>query len=89
MGKEKQVAPEKLKHKLIAIRKHLELSGTELAEKLSDDTVEVRRQYIPFYESGERIPSLIVVWRYAKLVGISMEDLVDDSIKIISVLEKS
>lgn len=34
------------------------------------------------YESGTRVPHMIVVMRYARLAGVAMETLVDDKLKL-------
>jgi len=34
------------------------------------------------YESGKRVPDLLVLLRYATLAGVSMETLVDDEMKL-------
>jgi len=42
----------------------------------------LRPASISGYELGEREPSLIVLLRYARVYGCTMEDLVDDKIKL-------
>ena len=78
MGSASRVKPKKLAAKLLAIREHLDCTGLEMAKKLSDNRVTVRRTDIPRFEKGIREPSLIILLRYAKLAGISTDILIDD-----------
>lgn len=78
MGSASRVKPKKLAGKLLAIREHLDYTGLQIAEKLSDDDVIVQRTDIPRFEKGIREPSLIILLRYAKLVNISTDILIDD-----------
>lgn len=82
MGSASRVKPEKLAGKLFAIREQLGLTGTELSKKLSDDRVAVQRTDIPRFEKGIREPSLIVLLRYAKLIGVSTDILIDDALEL-------
>lgn len=82
MGSASRSKPDYLAQKLLSIRTSLELSQIELAEKLSCDKTYLRKSDISRYESGLREPSLIVLLRYAKLAGVTMEMLVDDEIKL-------
>ncbi len=79
MGTAGRTRPLHLSKKLLAIRHRLDLSQTEIARKLSDDKITLRRSDISRYEIGLREPSLIVIWGYAKLAEIAIETLVDDS----------
>ena len=78
MGSASRVKPKKLAGKLLAIREYLDCTGLQLAEKLSDDQIKVQRTAIPRFEKGIREPSLIILLRYAKLVNISTDNLIDD-----------
>ena len=82
MGSASRIKPEYLSQKLLTIRTNLGLSQIELAEKLSDNRIHLRKSDISRYESGLREPSLIVLFRYAKLAGVTMEMLVDDEIEL-------
>jgi transcriptional regulator with XRE-family HTH domain len=82
MGSASRSKPEHLAVKLSAIRNKLDLSQTEIANNLSDDQISIRRSDVSRYETGIREPSLIVLLRYAKLAGMTMEMLVDDEIKL-------
>ncbi len=83
MGSASRIRPIRLPEKLLKIRTDLKLSQIELAEELSFDNFHLRKSDISRYESGLREPSLIVLLKYAKLANVSMEALVDDSIKLL------
>jgi transcriptional regulator with XRE-family HTH domain len=80
MGSASRSKPEKLANKLLLVRNKLKLSQTEIAEELSCEKNQLRRSDISRYEIGAREPSLIILLRYARLVKVSMESLVDDEI---------
>lgn len=82
MGSASRIRPVHLPEKLLSIRTKLGLSQIELAEELSFDNFHLRKSDISRYETGLREPSLIVLLRYAKLANVSMETLVDDTIKM-------
>lgn len=82
MGSASRVKPKKLPGKLLAIRQHLSYTGQEIAAKLSDNDIKVQRTDIPRFEKGIREPSLIILLRYAKLFGISTDDLIDDEVDL-------
>ena len=65
--------------KLLAIRKHLGLSQSQLAERLS---FEVYYGRVSDYERGTRAPNLLILLDYARLAGIHVDDLIDDNIKL-------
>jgi DNA-binding XRE family transcriptional regulator len=70
--------PQKLASKLKHIRTvELEYSEAEMAK-----AVEVSEKSVGQFERGERVPSLIVVMRYARSIGLQMEKLVDDALEI-------
>jgi DNA-binding XRE family transcriptional regulator len=88
MGSASRVKPKKLPDKLLAIRQFLGYTGQEMAAKLSDSEIKVQRTDIPRFEKGIREPSLIVLLRYAKLVKISTDDLIDDKTDLLNNLTK-
>jgi transcriptional regulator with XRE-family HTH domain len=79
MGRSRRNKPVKLSHKLLAIRKSLRMSQTEMARALE---LKVHYSAVSNYELGTREPDLIVVLRYARLAGIPMEILVDDQLNL-------
>ena len=70
----------KIKHlpaKLRAVRKHLGLSQSKLAARIESFDLDIGR--ISEYERGKRMPNLLVLLDYARLGGIHVDDLIDDS----------
>ncbi len=82
MGSASRIKPEFLGAKLLAIRNKLNLSQTAMANSLSCEKIRIKRTDITRYETGIREPSLIILLRYAKLINITMEILVDDEIEL-------
>jgi transcriptional regulator with XRE-family HTH domain len=82
MGSAKRSRPDNLANKLLLIRNKLDLSQTEIAEKLSNENISLRRSDISRYEIGAREPSLVILLRYARLAKVSMESLVDDEMDL-------
>lgn len=81
MGRGTREKPGRLGEKLTQVRGALGLSQNEilsrmgLAEKLNRDDISK-------YERGVREPSLIVMLRYARLAGVCLDVLVDDSLDL-------
>lgn len=73
--------PERLAEKLAAIRRALDLSQRGLIRRmgLAD---ELSQAEISMFESGRRIPSLIVLLEYAHLAGVWMDVLVSDDLDL-------
>lgn len=82
MGSAGRVKPEKLGEKLHSIRQNFGDSFSEMAKRLSDDKIVVLRTDVSRFEKGVREPSLIVLLRYARLVNVILDVLVDDEIKL-------
>ena len=79
MGRVRRNKPLKLSEKLLAIRKRLQMSQTEMARALE---LKVHYSAVSNFELGTREPDLLIVLRYARLAGISMETIVDDQMEI-------
>ena len=79
MGRSPRNKPMKLSHKLLAIRKRLQMSQTEMARALE---LKVHYSAVSNYELGTREPDMLIVLRYAKLANVSMETLVDDQLNL-------
>ena len=75
MGRSRRNKPLKLGHKLLTIRKRLQLSQTQMARALE---LKVHYSAVSNFELGTREPDLLIVLRYARLAGITMEMIVDD-----------
>jgi transcriptional regulator with XRE-family HTH domain len=76
MGRASRNKPLLLSHKLLAIRKRLQMSQTEMARALG---LTVHYSAVSNFELGTREPDLLVVLRYARLAGVPMEAIVDDN----------
>ena len=79
MGRSRRNKPLLLSHKLLAIRKGLRMSQTEMARALG---LTVHYSAVSNFELGTREPDLLVVMRYARLAGVPMETLVDDQLSL-------
>src|ERR671917_595568 len=80
MGAPRQ-KPERLAEKLKQIRLSLGLSQDGMLERLGL-TEEYFRSRISAYELGNREPPLPVLLKYARLVGISTDVLIDDELDL-------
>ena len=79
MGRSRRNKPLFLSQKLLAIRKRLNMSQTEMARALG---LTVHYSAVSNFELGTREPDLLVVMRYARLAGIAMEVIVDDKLSL-------
>ena len=79
MGRSRRNKPRRLGEKLLALRKRLQMSQTEMARALD---LRVHYSAVSNFELGTREPDLLIVLRYARLAGISMETLVDDQLNL-------
>lgn len=79
MGRGVRLRPKHLGKKLKQIREILELSQVGMAEALGFPTVYPTN--ISGYENGKREPPYPVLLKYARLVGISTDLLIDDQAK--------
>lgn len=82
MGKAKRPAPKRLAEKLLQIRLSLGLSQNELIKRLDFEELELVQGTISTYELGKREPSLPLLLKYAQLVGISTDLLIDDNLNL-------
>lgn len=81
MGRASLQKPAKLAKKLSEIRKRLELSQNGLIRFLGFND-ELTQAEISAFERGVRIPSLIILLRYARSVSINVETLIDDDLEL-------
>ena len=79
MGRSRRNKPKKLAHKLLEIRKRLQMSQTQMARALQ---LQVHYSAVSNFELGTREPDLIVVLRYSRLAGVPMETIVDDQLSL-------
>ncbi|MGB9178361.1 MAG: helix-turn-helix transcriptional regulator [Pyrinomonadaceae bacterium] len=81
MGAKPRLRPERLAEKLLQIRTALGLSQTEMLYRLGVEDVIPYKQ-ISKYETGKGEPMLIILLRYARVAGVSMDVLVDDELDL-------
>jgi transcriptional regulator with XRE-family HTH domain len=82
MGRSTRSRPLKLGKKLKQIRLDLELSQTQMVERLAVRNEPVYPASISMYERGKREPSLRTLLAYARLGKVGVESLIDDEIKL-------
>lgn len=80
MGRGVRLRPKHLGKKLKQIREHLELSQVGMAQALNFPTVHPTN--ISGYERGLREPPYPVLLKYARLMGVSTDVLIDDKEKL-------
>lgn len=80
MARVPRLKPARLKEKLLAIRHSLELSQSEMLDSL--DMADRDRSLISGYELGTKEPPLPVLLKYARLVNISTDLLIDDKLDL-------
>jgi transcriptional regulator with XRE-family HTH domain len=88
MGRGSREKPERLGNKLLQIRNALELSQEGMVRLLAPRGM-LTRNDISIYERVVREPSLLVVLRYARIVGISVDELLDDDLDLPKKLGRS
>lgn len=79
MGRSQRPRPKHLAKKLLQIRQHLGISQVEMVKQLGSR--KIHPAHISAYERGEREPPLPVLLRYARLVGLSTDSLIDDELR--------
>ena len=79
MGRLPRPKPKRLGKKLLHIRSRLELSQTAMSRKLG---LSVNYSAVSQYERGTREPPLPVLLKYARLIGISTDVLIDDKMDL-------
>lgn len=81
MGRYSRKKPKRLAKKLLQIRIALDLSQNEMIRRLSLED-EITQSRISGYELGTREPSLLTLLKYARVVGISTDILIDDKLDL-------
>jgi transcriptional regulator with XRE-family HTH domain len=81
MGRTPREQPSRLAEKLTYIRKALNLSQGEVIRLLGLED-RLTRNEISKYERGLRTPSLLVLLRYARSVGLIVDHLIDDELDL-------
>ena len=73
--------PKRLAEKLLAIRLSLDLSQRGLIRKMGLEE-ELQQAEVSMYESGRRIPGILVLREYALLAGVWIDYLVADELDL-------
>ena len=82
MGRSYRSRPKSLGEKLLLIRMRLGLTQVQLIEKLNVKDEPLYPTSISAYERGLREPPLIVLLKYARVYGCTVEELIDDKMKL-------
>lgn len=82
MGRSRRKRPERLAEKLLAVRKGLGLSQSELTEKIGSKDYPVYKGDVSNYELGKNEPPLVILLRYARIAKVRMEALADDEMDL-------
>jgi transcriptional regulator with XRE-family HTH domain len=71
--------PKRLAKKLLQIREALGLSQREMADRLGNYRTHV---HVSKYERGKSIPPLEIVLAYSTVANVTMNQIVDDRVKL-------
>ena len=82
MGRAHRSRPNRLGEKLRLIRKHFGLTQSALINRLAVKGESLYPSSISLFEQGGREPSLLVLLAYSKLAGVTINDLVDDKVRM-------
>ena len=80
MGRSQRPRPKYLGKKLLQVRKKLGISQAEMVTRLGLKSL--HQAHISGFERGEREPPLPVLLKYARLVGVSTDCLIDDELEL-------
>ncbi len=81
MGRASIERPKHLAAKLRQIRESLGLSQNQLIQRLGLDG-RLTQAEISTFELAKRVPPLVVLLRYARLMNIHVDELIDDDIRL-------
>lgn len=73
--------PKRLAEKLLQIRLSRGLSQGELVRALGAEDA-ITPSYISQYETGQSEPPLLILLRYARVAGVSVDVLIDDELDL-------
>ena len=82
VGRSSRSRPKKLGAKLKLIRTRMGLTQPQLIEKLNLRNEPLYPTTISAFERGRREPPLIALLRYARVYGCSVEELIDDKMRL-------
>ncbi|HMF56041.1 MAG TPA: helix-turn-helix transcriptional regulator [Pyrinomonadaceae bacterium] len=81
MGTRPRLRPERLAEKLLQIREALGLSQTEMLYRLGVEDV-ISYKQISKYETGMNEPPLVILLRYARVAGVTIDVFADDNLDL-------
>ena len=82
MGRAHRSRPNRLGEKLRLIRIQFGLTQSALIDKLNVKSEPLYPSSISLFEKGAREPSLLVLLAYSNLAGVTINELVDDKVKL-------
>lgn len=82
MGSASRPLPKYLPAKLLKIRELLGLTQEQMAARLSHIKSPLHPGQVSRFEQGKREPSLLLLLKYARIAGVSMDVLVDDELDL-------
>ena len=82
MGRSVRPKPKRLAAKLAQIRRQLDLSQEGMLDRLNYRASPLYASQISDFENGKREPPLAVLLKYARVAGLTIDDLVDDEIEL-------
>lgn len=82
VGRSYRSRPKKLGAKLKLIRTNLGLTQAQMIAKLNVRDEPLRPTNISGYENNKREPPLLVLLRYARVYGCTVDELIDDKMKL-------
>lgn len=88
MGTKKRPVPARLPEKLLKIRRLLDLTQEQLAERVSHLPSAPRPGHISRFEQGLREPNLVYLLEVSRLSGVPLEVLLDDKLDVPDRLRK-
>lgn len=88
MGTKKRPVPARLPEKLLKIRRLLDLTQEQLAERVSHLPSAPQPGHISRFEQGLREPNLIYLLEISRLSGVPLEVMLDDKLDVPDRLKK-
>lgn len=89
MGTKKRPVPARLPEKMLKIRRLLDLTQEQLAERVSHLPSAPQPGHISRFEQGLREPNLIYLLEISRLSGVPLEVILDDKLDVPEKLKKS
>lgn len=82
MGRKSRPAPSRLGEKLKAVRGYLNISQGKMLALVKPGADKDHRSMISEYENGTKAPDYETLLRYARLVNVSTDVLIDDALEL-------